>query len=440
MMDWLTILLSVFGSLLLLLATGLPVVLAFILVTFSSLYLLEGGNGAILQQNILAMESSLQTFTLLPVPLFILMGEILWQSSIATKALGAIDKWLGRVPGRLSLLTVLSGTVFSALSGSTMANTAILGKLLLPDMHKRGYHPTMSMGPIMSSGALAMLIPPSALAVVYATIAQISIGALLMALIMPGLLLAASYVLYIVVRCSLNPKLAPPDENLVRVSRKQALQELLIYVAPLSLIVFCVVGVIFLGVATPTEAAALGALSSLVLAAAYRGLTWKGFVSAVEGTAQISGMVLIIIAAAIGFSQLLAFSGASKGLLDYVVGLSAEPTTVILLLMLLILVLGCFMEQIAIMSVTLPIFAPMLKLLGIEPVWFAVMMLINLEIGLMHPPFGLLLFVMKGVAPPEVKMATIYLAAVPYLVINLLMIGLILLVPKTALFLPSLLH
>jgi TRAP-type C4-dicarboxylate transport system permease large subunit len=151
-------------------------------------------------------------------------------------------------------------------------------------------------------------------------------------------------------------------------------------------------------------------------------------------------MVLIIIAAAIGFSQLLAFSGASRGLLDYVVALSADPTIVILLMMLLILVLGCFMEQIAIMSVTLPIFAPMLKLLGIEPVWFAVMMLINLEIGLMHPPFGLLLFVMKGVAPPEVKMVTIYLAAVPYLIINLLMIALILLVPKIALFLPSLLH
>jgi tripartite ATP-independent transporter DctM subunit len=440
MMDWFTILLSVFGSLLLILATGLPVVLAFILVTFASLYILQGGNGAILQQNILAMESSLRTFTLLPVPLFILMGEILWQSSIATNALGAIDKWLGRVPGRLSLLTVMSGTVFSALSGSTMANTAILGKLLLPDMHKRGYDPVMSMGPIMSSGALAMLIPPSALAVVYATIAQISIGALLMALILPGLILAISYVVYIVVRCYLNPALAPRDENLVRVSRAQALKELLVYVAPLSLVVFSVVGVIFLGIATPTEAAALGALSSLVLAAAYRGLTWKGFVSAIEGTAQISGMVLIIIAAAIGFSQLLAFSGASKGLLDYVVALSANPTVVILLMMALILVLGCFMEQIAIMSITLPIFVPILKLLGIEPVWFAVMMLINLEIGLMTPPFGLLLFVMKGVAPPEVTMQTIYRAATPYLIINALVIGAILIWPKLALLLPSLIQ
>jgi tripartite ATP-independent transporter DctM subunit len=438
-MDWLTILLSVFGCLLLLLATGLPVVVAFILLTFSALYLLQG-NGAILQQNILAMESSLRTFTLLPVPLFILMGEILWQSNIATNALAAIDKWLGRIPGRLSLLTILSGTVFSALSGSTMANTAILGKLLLPDMHKRGYHPSMSMGAIMSSGALAMLIPPSALAVVYATIAQISIGALLMALIVPGLLLALLYVLYVVVSCWLDPTMAPRDETLVRVTRAQALKELLVYVAPLSLVVFSVVGVIFLGVATPTEAAALGALSSLILAAAYRGLTWKGFVDAVAGTAQISGMVLIIIAAAIGFSQLLAFSGASRGLLDYVVGLSADPMIVVLLMMLLVLVLGCFMEQIAIMSITLPIFVPILKTLGVEPVWFAVMMLINLEIGLMTPPFGLLLFVMQSVAPQGVSMRMIYRAAAPYLFINILVIGLILIWPKIALLMPSLIR
>lgn len=438
-MDWPYILCAVFGGLIVVLAIGLPVVLAFILVTMSGLFLLLG-SGAALQQSILSIESSLRTFTLLPVPLFILMGEILWQSNIASNALAAIDKWIGRVPGRLSLLTVMSGTVFSALSGSTMANTAILGKLLLPDMHKQGYHPVMSMGPIMSSGALAMLIPPSALAVVYATIAQISIGALLMALIVPGLLLAVSYILYIVVRCVLDPSLAPREQNIVRASRKQAIKELLIYVAPLSIVVFSVVGVIFLGVATPTEAAALGALTSLILAAAYRGLTWKKLVSAIEGTAQISGMVLIIIAGAIGFSQLLAFSGASRGLLDYVVSLSADPILIILLMMFVVLVLGCFMEQIAIMSITLPIFMPILKAMGVEPVWFAVMMLINLEMALMTPPFGLLLFVMKGVAPPGVTMQVIYKAAMPYLVINGLMILLILWQPKIAMLLPSLVH
>jgi tripartite ATP-independent transporter DctM subunit len=367
----------------------------------------------------------------------VLMGEVLWQSNIASNALAAIDKWIGRVPGRLSLLTVLSGTVFSALSGSTMANTAILGKLLLPDMLRRGYKPEMSMGPIMSSGALAMLIPPSALAVVYATIAQVSIGGLLLALILPGLLLAACYVIYIVVRCWWDPSLAPRDESIVIASWGEATRELAIYVAPLSIIIFCVVGVIFAGIATPTEAAALGSVASLVLAAAYGGLNWKSGFAALEGTVQITGTMLIIIASAIGFSQILAYSGASRGLLSFVTGLSVDPTAIILLMMLLVLILGCFMEQIAIMLITLPIFVPILKIAGVDPLWFAVMMLINLEMGLMTPPFGLLLFIMKGVAPPDISMKQVYQSAMPYLVINGLVILAILWQPKIATFLPT---
>lgn len=437
-MDWAFTLALIFGSLLLLLALGLPVVFAFLLVTFGGVLFIHGGNPGAFQQFILSLESSLRTFTLLPIALFVLMGEVLWQSNIASNALTAIDKWIGRVPGRLSLLTVLSGTVFSALSGSTMANTAILGKLLLPDMMRRGYKPEMSMGPIMSSGALAMLIPPSALAVVYATIAQVSIGGLLLALILPGLLLAASYVVYIVARCWWNPALAPRDQTITIASWREATEELVIYVAPLSIIIFCVVGVIFAGIATPTEAAALGSVASLVLAAAYGGLNVKRTIAAIEGTVQITGTMLIIIASAIGFSQILAYSGASRGLLTFVTSMSIEPVTIILLMMLLVLILGCFMEQIAIMLITLPIFTPILKAAQVEPIWFAVMMLINLEMGLMTPPFGLLLFIMKGVAPPHISMKQVYVSALPYLVINGLVILAILWQPKIAMFLPNL--
>jgi tripartite ATP-independent transporter DctM subunit len=436
-MDWAITLALIFGSLLVLLALGLPVVFAFILVTLGGILFIHGGNPGAFTQFVLSIESSLRTFTLLPIALFVLMGEVLWQSNIASNALAAIDKWIGRVPGRLSLLTVLSGTVFSALSGSTMANTAILGKLLLPDMLRRGYKPEMSMGPIMSSGALAMLIPPSALAVVYATIAQVSIGGLLLALILPGLLLAACYVIYIVVRCWWDPSLAPRDESIVIASWGEATRELAIYVAPLSIIIFCVVGVIFAGIATPTEAAALGSVASLVLAAAYGGLNWKSGFAALEGTVQITGTMLIIIASAIGFSQILAYSGASRGLLSFVTGLSVDPTAIILLMMLLVLILGCFMEQIAIMLITLPIFVPILKIAGVDPLWFAVMMLINLEMGLMTPPFGLLLFIMKGVAPPDISMKQVYRSAMPYLVINGLVILAILWQPKIATFLPT---
>lgn len=437
-MEWGLTLALIFGSLIGLLALGLPVVFAFVLVTLGGIFFITGGNPGAFTQYILSIESSLRTFTLLPIALFVLMGEVLWQSNIASNALAAIDKWIGRVPGRLSLLTVVSGTVFSALSGSTMANTAILGKLLLPDMLKRGYRPEMSMGPIMSSGALAMLIPPSALAVVYATIAQISIGRLLLALILPGLLLAACYVAYIVVRCWFNPALAPRDETLAVVSWGEATRELAIYVLPLSIIIFCVVGVIFAGIATPTEAAALGSVASILLAAAYGGLNLKSAVAAIEGTVLITGTMLIIIASAIGFSQILAYSGASRGLLTFVTGMSVEPVAIVLLMLLLVLILGCFMEQISIMLITLPIFMPILKVADIEPIWFAVMMLINLEMALMTPPFGLLLFIMKGVAPPDISMKQVYLAAMPYLLINGLVILAILWQPSIAMWLPSL--
>lgn len=437
-MDWAITLALIFGSLLALLAIGLPVVFAFVLVTFGGIFFIHGANPGAFLQFVLSIESSLRTFTLLPIALFVLMGEVLWQSNIASNALAAIDKWIGRVPGRLSLLTVLSGTVFSALSGSTMANTAILGKLLLPDMMRRGYQPEMSMGPIMSSGALAMLIPPSALAVVYATIAQVSIGGLLLALILPGLLLAACYIAYITVRCWWDPSLAPRDESIATASWSEATRELVVYVAPLSIIIFCVVGVIFAGIATPTEAAALGSVASLVLAAVYGGLNVKSLFAAIEGTLQITGTMLIIIAAAVGFSQILAYSGASRGLLTYVVGMSVDPIMIILLMMLLVLVLGCFMEQIAIMLITLPIFGPLLKAAGVDPIWFAVMMLINLEMGMMTPPFGLLLFIMKGVAPPDISMKQVYTSAIPYLVINGLIILVILWQPQIALFLPNL--
>ncbi len=182
---------------------------------------------------------------------------------------------------------------------------------------------------------------------------------------------------------------------------------LLLYVAPLSFVVFMVIGVMFLGVATPTEAAAFGCVGSIILAGAYRDLTWKRFRDSIEGTLRISAMMLVIMACAIGFSQLLAYSGGSRGLLEYVLSFDASPIMLLILMQLILLVLGCFMEQIAIMLITLPIFMPIIKAAGIDPIWFAVVCLINLEVALLTPPFGLLLFVMKGAAP-SVKMQQVY--------------------------------
>jgi len=435
-MTWVVPLIAIFGGLVAAMLAGIPVAFAFIIVTAAGIAIFQG-TGAPFLSYVLSLETSVTTFTLLPIPLFVLMGEILWQSNIATNALNSLDKLIGRVPGRLSLLTVASGTVFSALSGSTMANTAILGKLLLPEMLRKNYSGQMSMGPIMASGALSMLIPPSALAVIYATIAQVSIGGLLLALILPGLVMAVCYVIYIVCMCLWNPALAPPDDKQAA-PIGEALRDICVYVLPLGLVIFAVIGVIFLGIATPTEAAALGCVVSLLLAIAYGGLNFRGMASALEGTVKITAMMLVIMASAMGFSQLLAFTGISRGLLEFVTSLSVDPTTVILLIMLLVLVLGFFMEEIAIMLITLPIFIPILKAMGVDQIWFAVMMLINLNIGLMSPPFGLILFVMKGVAPPETTMAQINWAALPYMLINSFIILLVLWFPQIALFLPNL--
>lgn len=428
-MEWWLTLVVIFASLIALLGAGLPVAFAFLLINIAGAALLQGGGGAY-HQLVHSIYASVTSFSLLPIPLFVLMGEILWHSNIASRALGALDKLLGRVPGRLSLLTVISGTVFSALSGSTIANTAMLGSMLLPDLKRRGYANDLSMGVIMASGALAMLIPPSALAVIFAAIARISIGKVLIALIVPGLILAALYAVYVVWRATRDPASAPSYEFTGATLREQ-LVGLALYVAPLSIIVFLVVGIMFLGVATPTEAAAFGCIGSIGLAAAYGGLPWKRFADSIRGTLQISVMMLTIIACAIGFSQLLAYSGASRGLLEYVMSFDVSPLMLLILMQLVLLVLGCFMEQIAIMLITLPIFMPIIKATGIDPIWFAVICLLNLEIALMTPPFGLLLFVMKG-AVPGARMEEIYRSALPFIVIDLLVIGLLLVFPGIA--------
>jgi tripartite ATP-independent transporter DctM subunit len=427
-MDWFIPLSVILGAVLFIMALGVPIAFAFLLVAALGAWILQGG-GSAFEQLVLGIYSSISSFSLVPIPLFIFMGVVLWHSQLGQQAVDAIDKWLGRVPGRLSLLTVASGTVFSALSGSTMANTAMLGTMLMPEMRKRGYSDAMSMGPIMAGGGLAMMIPPSALAVILASIGQISIAKVLVGAILPGILMAAFYAIYLVGRAALWPADAPHYDT----RSAPLLEKLWTFVRdllPLGIIIFAVTGLIVIGVATPTEAAALGALSSLMLAAGYGRLTVKLVRVALFDSMRITVMTFAIMAAAIGFSQILAFSGATRGLLQAVLGLEIAPILLIVGMQAIVMVLGCFMEQIAIMLITLPIFMPIVIALKFDPVWFAIIMLVNLETALMTPPFGLLLFVMKGVAPPGTGFGSIYLAAAPFVVINTIVMVLLLLFPE----------
>lgn len=435
-MEWWLILVIFIGLLLLLLATGMPVAFSFFMINIiGALFFLGGAIG--LKQMILSIFNGLTSFTLAPVPLFVFMGEILFHSGMAIRTLDVLDKWMGKLPGRLSVLTVAGGTIFSNLSGSTMANTAMLGSLLVPVMTKRGYSKAMSLGPILGTGGIAMIIPPSALAVVLGTLAHMSIADLLLAGIIPGLLMAILYFSYIVIRCMRNPSLAPSYE-VEPVSLSEKTKDFVKYLLPLSSIVFLVVGLIFLGVATPTEAAAMGSAGSIVLAGLYGALNLNVMKEAVKGSLKVTGMTFLIIAGSITFSQILAFTGATRGMVEFVVDLPFTPIVILICMQVILILLGAFMEQISMMMISVPIFMPVVHALGFDPIWFGVLMLLNLEIAFTSPPFGLLLFVMKGVAPPGTTMGDIYRAALPFIFCDLVAITLIMIFPGIAIWLPRL--
>jgi tripartite ATP-independent transporter DctM subunit len=317
-----------------------------------------------------------------------------------------------------------------------MANTALLGTMLLPDMQRRGYKTPMSIGPILGSGGLAMMIPPSALAVILAAIGKLSVAKILIGALVPGLIIAALYLVYILVRCRLQPDLTP-SYPVERVPLRRQLQGVARHLLPLGIIVFLVTGVIVLGVATPTEAAALGCFGAMALAAAYRSLTLQTMRKALTGTVTISVMMFTILANALAFSQVLAFSGASRGFLEFVAGIDAAPILIVIAMQVVVIILGMFMEQVAIMLIVLPLFLPIIESLGLDPIWFGVLMLINLQMALTTPPFGLLLFVIKGVAPKGLTMRQIYAAGLPFLACDAVALVVVLVFPATVTFLPN---
>lgn len=418
-----------------LLFLGLPVAFAFLAVNIVGAATYMGGEPGLVQ---LARNSvqSVASFPLTPIPLFILMGEVLFHTGLAVKVIDGIERLIRGVPGRLAVVAVVAGTVFSAISGSTIATTAMLGSLMVPLMLSRGYHPTMATGPIMAIGAVDMLIPPSALTVLLGSLSGISISKLLIGGILPGLLLAAAFVVYIVVRVKFKPGLAPATA-FVEHHGWSKLRPFVQYVIPLVSIFVAVVASMSAGWATPTESAAIGALATVVLAACYRALTLRSLRSALLGTVAIAAMILFIIVGATTFAQILSFSGASNGLVSLITGQGLSPMAVVAGMMLILILLGVFVDQVSMMLITLPIFMPIVQQLGVDLIWFGIMFLICMQLGLLLPPHGLLLMTMKGVAPPPVTMAHIFVAVVPYVVMSLLLLALVFAVPGIATWLPA---
>jgi tripartite ATP-independent transporter DctM subunit len=435
-MEWWLVISLLFGGMVFLLLTNLPIAFAFLVVNMVAAYFFLGGIAGLIGV-VTGTFTSITTFTLLPVPFFILMGELIFHSGLGLNAVNVLDKWLGNLRGRLSLLAIIMGVIIGALSGSTIATCALLGTILLPQMLEKGYSKNMSLGPLMGVGTVDALIPPNALTVVLASLANIDVGQLLMAGIPAGMMMSALYFIYIVLWLRIKPEEAPmyvvpkvPLQEKVKVTLRDLI--------PLGFIIFMVIGLIFLGIATPTEAAATGTLGAFILALLYRRLTWEIMKKSVMSTVKVTVMIFMIIIVSSTYGEILAFTGAAAGMTSFITNLSIPPIVILIGMLVVVLIMGCFMETVAIMMITIPIYIPVVNAFGFDKIWFGVMMLIALETGLITPPFGVTLFVMKGVAPPEITMADIWKAVTPYVIIDILCIALVLTMPILATVIPSL--
>ena len=346
-MEWWEAFLLIMVSLFFLMFIGMPVAFAFLVVNLVGAYFFFAGIPGMFQL-VIQISDSLSTFTLVPVALFLVMGEIMFHSGIGVNLLDALDKWFGNLKGRLALLAVGGGVLFAALTGNSMGSVALLGSSLVPEMEKRGYGKPMSLGPILGSGGLAIMVPPSGLAVLLGVIAELSIGQILIAIILPGIIMAILYAIYIVGRCALDPKVAPAF-TVEPVPLSEKLWTTLIHILPVSFIIFMVVGVIFLGLATPSESAASGALGTFLLACFQRRMNWNVFKKAMIGSLEISVMLLMIISGALAFTQMLAFTGATVGLINMVLSFGTSPTVLVILMLMTVIVLGMVMSPVPIM-------------------------------------------------------------------------------------------
>ncbi len=438
MMDWYSALALLLGLIVVFMFIGMPIAFAFLSANLIGAWIFMGGpNGVIQVLN--NGFGALSSFSLVPIPLFLLMGELFFRTGLGMRMFNAVDVLMGKVPGRLSYVTVVGGTGFATVSGSSMGSTALLGSVLVPEMVRRGYKKHMAIGPIMGTGGLAIIIPPSALAVLLATLAKIDVGALLVAGIIPGFLLAGLYIAMIWVQTRLDPQAAPSYE-VPEIPFAQKIKIFLLDVVPMVGVMTIVVMMLLAGWATPSESAAFGALGVIVLAFVYRCMTIKAFVETVVGALKVTLMAFLIVLGSATFSQLLAFSGASSGLISWATSFDLSPLMMLLAIFAVLLVLGTFMEQISIMMITVPFFFPLALSLGFDPIWFGIIVLLSLEISFTTPPFGLLLFVMKGVSPPNTSMGEIYRAAIPYILCSMALVALLIAFPELVTALPNMLR
>ncbi len=445
---WLTVLL--FGSLGLLLALGLP--MAFCTGSLATIFLFVFGNSAILNMMPSRIFPFMTDYQLSAVPLFIFMAAMLEKAGIIEELFDAVYKWLGSVKGGLAAATVLACTALAAMVGVVGATEVTMGMIALPAMLKRGYDEKLACGSLLAGGTLGILIPPSVMAIVYAVVAQQSLGELLVGSIFPGLLLSGLYVTYVLVRCYVNPKLGPALPLEERVSGREKLRLLKNTVAPILLIIL-VLGIIFVGIATPVEAAGIGTFGALFVSALHRRLNWLNIQDAAIATLKATAMVMWIFFGATMFVGFFIVKGGQTFVSESILGTGLPPYGILMLMMMILFVLGMFLDWVGILLLTVPIFLPIMKSLawggvfgipGVRPedvpLWYGVIFMVNMQMAFLSPPFGYSLFYLKSVAPPQITMATIFRSAVNFMVLQWIGVGLCIMFPQIVLWLPSIVY
>ena len=367
---------------------------------------------------------------LMAVPLFIFMGIVLQKSQLAEKLLESMGTLFGKVRGGLAISTVLIGALLAASTGVVGASVVAMGVISLPIMLKNRYDKALSCGTICASGTLGQIIPPSIVLIILADVFQLPVGDLFKAALLPGLVLVGVYIVYILIVAFLKPEVAPALSSDLETKYSTNVKKALIAIIPPLTLIILVLGSIFAGVATPTESASLGALGSLILAAMYKKLNFTLVKEAALETVKTTSMVFAILVGATAFSMVFTYSGADEIVEHFMTNLPGQKWGFIISAMLIIMFLGFFIDFIEISYIVVPILLPIAQTIGIDPLWFAILIALNLQTSFLTPPFGFSLFYLKGVAPPEVKTTDIYKGVIPFIILQVLVLASIVIFPE----------
>lgn len=428
------ILVLMFVALVILLLSGMP--LAFVLTSLAVFFTLALWGADALIISVLQITDTMKSDILIAIPLYILMAAILERSGVIEALYKAMELWFSRIPGGLAIGTVIICTLMAAMTGVVGAAVATMGILALPAMLARHYDEKLSLGTICAGGTLGILIPPSVITIVYAASAQVSVGKMFLGGVIPGIILALSYIIYILLRAAFNPRLAPVDKSAQHAPLQEKVLALRSLVLPV-FIVIAVMGSIYLGIATPTEAAAIGVVASLISAAIERKLSWKILRQASMTTLKVTAMIMWITIGAKIFVATFTALGGADSLIAFIQSLEINRWIILLTMLGILVFLGLFLDEIGIILLCVPVFLPIIKTLGFDPLWFGILFLLTAQTAYISPPFGYTLFYIKGVLPPGISMKTVYYSVLPFIAIQLIIIILFMIFPELVTWLPD---